>query len=142
MIDLRLGRSNEKYIHMPKTLLNRSALEDGRKSEPSSFLKRTRVERKIERGLATVGERVVSYWPGVQCGRALPRLFLQLVSRLPHHEAVQALQVPAAVVLVALLPRPEHDQGGVTSDLEEQEQRVIACALSLGLSDWTNILSR
>lgn len=35
-----------------------------------SFLKRTQVEREIDRGLATVGKRVVSYWPAMQCGRA------------------------------------------------------------------------
>ena len=46
--------------------------------------------------------------------------FLQLVSRLPHHKAVQALQVPAAMVLVTLLPRPEHDQGGVPSNLNKE----------------------
>lgn len=56
----------------------------------------------------------------------LTRPFLQLVSRLPHHKAVQALQVPPAVMLVTLHPRSEDEQGRVTSHLkmEEQPQRL------------------
>lgn len=57
--DLRLGYSNEKYIHIPNTRLNHSVLEHWRK-----------IERERERRgffLATVGQRVVSYWPDMQC---------------------------------------------------------------------------
>lgn len=90
-------------------------------------------ERERERGLAPIAEReeeterVASNWPVMQCGeqwwggRASTGASLQLVSGLPHDEAVQALQVTAAVVLVALHARPEHDQGGVTPHLSRGE---------------------
>lgn len=68
---------------------------------------------------------------------------LQLVSRLPHHEAVQALQVPPAVVLLALLPGPEHNQGGVTSHLgtnpgqniNKQQSKQAEESVPVGLND-------
>ncbi|TNN84717.1 hypothetical protein EYF80_005132 [Liparis tanakae] len=60
----------------------------------------------------SVGERSAGQW------RA--DVTLQLVSGLLHHKAVQALKVPPPVMLVSLLPRPEDDQGGVTSNLKRR----------------------
>lgn len=84
--------------------------------------------RAIEGGLATAGERkrcpTGQIWSVVE--RSGGGFRLQLVSRLPHHKAVQALQVPPAMMLVTLLPRPEENQAGVTSNLNGEGRETTA----------------
>lgn len=84
--------------------------------------------RAIEGSLATAGERkrcpTGQIWSVVE--RSGGGFRLQLVSRLPHHKAVQALQVPPAMMLVTLLPRPEENQAGVTSNLNGEGRETTA----------------
>lgn len=133
---LKVGLRQWEIHSHPKTLwlilsLKRERADCISLSLADSFLKRTQVEREWERdrerfaccrkesvllaGYAVWASRVVKSW-------MLMWLFLQLISRLPHHEAVQALQVAPAIMLVTLRPRPEDHQGGVTLNLKREEE--------------------
>lgn len=108
-----------------------------------SFLERTQVKRERgkkgtkKRGKACVGQRCPAGQKREQSGgeRVFTPLLLQLISRLPHHKAVQALEVPPTVMLVTLLPRYKNDQCGVTLHLEKPKggktnRWIIPCGYS------------
>lgn len=111
---LSLKRERESRLH--QSVIGWLLFEENPSVERVREIERgCRKESVLLAGYAVWASRVVKSW-------MLMWLFLQLISRLPHHEAVQALQVAPAIMLITLRPRPEDHQGGVTLNLKREEE--------------------
>lgn len=98
--------SNVNYIHNRNTSRRVSI-----RLRTPSFGRGTQVEtEEVRKGFGQ--EEEGSYWPVVQCFRAL-----ELVPGLFHHKRVQARQVPGVEELVAPDAGSVDDEGGVAVDL-------------------------
>lgn len=106
----------KKYSLPKRTLMSHPMIGWLLPEENPSGAKESGLAAGVEGGVLPARDTV---WTSGVLDSDVPT-WLQLVSGLLHHKAVQALKVPPPMMLVTLLPRPEDDQGGVTSNLKKR----------------------